>query len=270
MSIQTQCQLLGVPRSSYYYRSAKSPDKCLEDEALMQVIDRIYTEEPTFGTRRMRRALVELGYKVGRRRIRRLMRTMGIHAIYPKPRLSIPDKEHKIFPYLLRGLDINHPNHVWCTDITYIPLGNSHVYLTAVMDWHSRYVISWRLSNSLDNAFCIEALKEALQQQEAPEIFNTDQGSQFTAESFTQVLKDHGVRISMDGRGRALDNRMIERLWRSVKYDDVYIRGYETMAQLRVGLEKYFAKYNHRAHQGIAERTPAQLYNPQTSLPQVA
>ncbi len=257
MSVKEQCKLLNVSRSSYYHRSDKNPK--LEDEILMQSIDRIFMEEPTYGTRRMVDALKSDGYDIGRDRTRRLMREMGIEPIYPKPRLSLPGEGHKLYPYLLRGLDIYRPNQVWCTDITYIPMGSSHVYLVAVMDWYSRKVLSWRLSNSLDTSFCIEALDEAIEQYGCPEIFNTDQGSQFTSESFTSVLKKNGIRISMDGKGRALDNRMIERLWRSVKYDDIFIYAYESMPELYRGLRKYFQKYNSRKHQGINE-TPEQRY----------
>ena len=268
MSIAKQCQLLRVPRSSYYHRPAKPIDHT--DELLMQVIDRIYMEEPTFGSRRMRDALGELGYRVSREQVRRLMRTMGIEPIYPKPRLSKPGKGHKIYPYLLRNLAITQPGQVWCADITYIPLGNGHVYLTAVMDWASRYVISWRLSNTLEESFCVECLQEALQREGPPEIFNTDQGSQFTGEAFTGKLKEHKVKISMDGKGRALDNRMIERLWRSVKYDDIYIRGYESMAELYQGLGGYFKKYNARKHQGLNGLSPQQCYGKGKSLEQAA
>lgn len=267
MSITKQCLLLGVPRSSYYHRPIAVCDR--RDEFLMQAIDRIYLEEPTFGSRRMVDALEELGYKVGRDRVRRLMREMGIRAIYPEPRLSVPGKGHTIYPYLLRGMRIERSNHVWCTDITYIPLGNTHVYLSAVMDWSSRYVISWRLSNSLDAAFCVECLEEALEWESVPEIFNTDQGSQFTGEAFTGVLKDHGIRISMDGRGRALDNRMIERLWRSVKYDDIYIKGYETMNELYHGLSAFFAKYNNRKHQTLG-MNPLEYYRKNQTLKNAA
>jgi len=249
MSISAQCRLLGVPRSSFYHKPKRQPR--VADELLMQAIDRLFMEEPTFGSRRMCDALQELGYEIKRERTRRLMREMGIEPIYPKPRLSHPGKGHKVYPYLLRGLDINCPNQVWCTDITYIPLGRTHVYLCAVMDWHSRKVLSWQLSNTLDASFCIEALEEALGHYGTPEIFNTDQGAQFTSDAFTRVLKNHGVRISMDGKGRALDNRMIERLWRSVKYDDIYIRAYESMPGLYQGLKRYFEKYNARKHQGI-------------------
>ena len=257
MSIQKQCKLLGVPRSSYYHKSERKWD--LNDELLMQAIDRIYMEEPTYGSRRMLDELRLLGYKLGRDRVRRLMRTMGIEPIYPKPRLSTPAKGHKKYPYLLRGLEIERSNHVWSTDITYIPLGNGHVYLTAVIDWSSRYVISWKLSNSLDAAFCIECLEDALEAEGRPEIFNTDQGCQYTSDAFTGVLKSHDIRISMDGKGRALDNVMIERLWRTVKYDDIFIRAYETMPELYHGLSAFFRKYNTRKHQTLG-MSPEQKY----------
>lgn len=257
MSISKQCQLLGIPRSSYYHKPTAKPR--LGDELLMQAIDRIYMEEPTYGSRRMVDELEKLGYKPSRDRVRKLMRQMGIEPIYPKPRLSTPGKGHKIYPYLLRNLEIERSNQVWCTDITYIPLGDSHVYLTAVMDWSSRYVISWRLSNSLDKASSIECLEEALQKEDKPEIFNTDQGSQFTSEAFTSMLKSNDIRISMDGKGRALDNVMIERLWRTVKYDDIYIRSYETMTELYRGLDAFFKKYNGRKHQSLG-MSPEQKY----------
>jgi len=257
MSIDEQCRLLRVPRSSFYYRSRRDPQR--EDEVIMQAIDRVFLEEPTFGTRRMADALQGLGYAVGRERTRRLMRTMGIEPIYPKPRLSAPGQGHKRYPYLLRGLEITRPNQVWCADITYIPLGSGHVYLVAVMDWFSRKVLSWRLSNTLDTGFCLDALGEAIDRYGCPEIFNTDQGCQFTSDDFTGVLKKHRIRISMDGKGRALDNRMIERLWRSVKYDDIYIRAYESMPELHRGLRRYFDKYNQRRHQGI-HMSPEQKY----------
>ena len=257
MTITKQCKLLGVPRSSYYHKPNRKVS--LLDEMLMQAIDRIYMEEPTYGSRRIRDELRKLGYKVGRKRVQRLMRVMGIEPIYPKPRLSIPGKGHKKYPYLLRNLDIGRSNQVWCTDITYIPLGDTHVYLTAVMDWSSRYVISWKLSNSMDESFCVECLEEALQAEGTPEIFNSDQGSQFTGEAFTRVLKAHEIKISMDGKGRALDNVMIERLWRTVKYDDIYIRGYETMAELYQGLSAFFRKYNTRKHQTLG-MSPEEKY----------
>lgn len=271
MSIKRQCFLMGIPYSSYYYRPLKRPDELKQyDELLMQLIDRIYLEEPTFGSRRMVDALDELGYKVHRDHVRRLMREMGVKAIYPQPRLSQPGKGHKIYPYLLRNIPINESDHVWCTDITYIPMGRSHVYLTAVMDWSSRYVISWRLSNSMDTSFCVRCLEDALEAEGHPEIFNTDQGSQFTSEDFTGVLKEHGIKISMDGKGRALDNRMIERLWRSVKYDDIYIKGYESLPELHHGLTQFFEKYNHRKHQGLKGVSPQEQYFRNKSQKQAA
>ncbi len=270
MSTVRQCKLLEISRSTFNYRSSKGPEKKLEDEKIMQVIDRIYTDEPTFGSRRIRCALRDLGYNVCRQMVRRLMREMGIYAIYPKPRLSVSNQGHKKYPYLLRELKIERPNQVWCCDITYIPMGKSHVYLTAIMDWHSRYVISWRLSNTLDVSFCIEALEEAFGLEGVPEIFNTDQGCQFTSDSFTEKLLERKIKISMDGRGRALDNRMIERLWRSVKYDDVYLRCYENMTELRSGLTKYFNKYNIRAHQGLEECSPESVYRKNRGQPQAA
>lgn len=257
MSIQQQCKLLGVPRSSYYHKPKRRVSRV--EELLMQAIDRIYMQEPSYGSRRLRDELAKLGYKVGRKRVRRLMRVMGIEPIYPKPRLSIAAKAHKKYPYLLRNLDIERSNQFWCTDITYIPLGDTHVYLTAVMDWSSRYVISWKLSNSMYEAFCVECLQEALQAEGMPEIFNTDQGSQFTGEAFTGVLKAHEIKISMDGKGRALDNVMIERPWRTVKYDDIYIRGYETMGELYQGLSAFFRKYNTRKHQTLG-MSPEEKY----------
>jgi len=269
LSISRQCQLLEVSRSSYYHQGAGRIDPKALDEELMRAIDRIYLEEPTFGKRRMQDALKEEGYQIGVDKVRSLMSQMGIAPICPKPRLSKPGKGHKHYPYLLRNLEITDPGHVWCSDITYIPLLRGHVYLTVVMDWASRYLIDWKLSNSLEESFCVDCLKDALAKEPAPRIFNTDQGSQFTGEAFTGVLKAHDIRISMDGRGRALDNRMVERLWRSVKYDDIYIRGYETMPQLREGLQRYFEKYNHRSHQGLGRKSPCEIYS-QTQQPKAA
>jgi len=261
MSIKRQCELLEVARSSFYHHGSDQTDKTVEDEQLMREMDKIHLEEPTFGKRRLLDALEKKGYDLGVERVRGLMSRMRIEAIYPKPRLSIPGKGHKIYPYLLRDLQIVDPGHVWCSDITYIPLLNGHVYLTAVMDWASRYVISWRLSNSLDESFCVECLEEALLKEPPPEIFNTDQGSQYTGSAFTNRLKGAAIRISMDGRGRALDNRMVERLWRSVKYDDIYIRAYETMGQVREGLNRFFHKYNRRSHQGLDGISPLETYS---------
>lgn len=269
LSISQQCQLLEVPRSSYYSQGAQQIDPETVNEELMKAIDKIYLEEPTFGKRRMQDALEKEGYQIGVEKVRSLMSQMGIEPIYPKPRLSKPGKGHKHYPYLLRHLEITDPGHVWCSDITYIPLLRGHVYLTAVMDWASRYVIDWKLSNSLEESFCVDCLNDALAHEPDPDIFNTDQGSQYTGEAFTGVLKAHGIRISMDGRGRALDNRMVERLWRSVKYDDIYIRGYETMPQLREGLRRFFQKYNHRPHQGLGRKSPYEIYS-QNKQPKAA
>ena len=269
VKIKRQCKLLNVPKSSYYNKSNRRKE---EDEFLMAKMDEIYMEDPCFGTRRMRSSLKRLGYRVGRDRIRRLMREMGIYAIYPKPRLTIANQEHKKYPYLLGNLKINRVNQVWCTDITYIPLGsgNGHIYLTAVMDWYSRKVLSWRLSNSMDVSFCLSCLDEALMLYGKPEIFNTDQGSQYTSAEFTSRLKDNGIAISMDGKGRALDNRMVERLWRSVKYDDVYIKRYDSMITAFEGLDKYFAKYNSRSHQGLLDHSPNEIYERREFLEEAA
>ena len=257
LSLSRQCLLLGVPRSSYYYRG--NPRLLEEDELLMQVIDRIYTQEPAYGSRRILDELRKLGYKVGRGKVRSLMRTMGLEAIYPKPRTTKPGKGHKKYPYLLRNLEIDTPNQVWCSDITYIPLNNSHLYLSVVMDWASRYILSWKLSNSMDEAFCVECLEEALGTGVQPRIFNTDQGSQYTGKSFTDVLKGHEIQISMDGRGRALDNVMVERFWRTLKYEDIFIRCYETMPDLYHGIGAFIAKYNRRKHQSLG-MSPEEKY----------
>lgn len=227
---------------------------------LMNFIDRQYIKTPTYGSRRMVDQLRLLGYQINRKRIQRLMRQMGLQAIYPKPRLSQRDKEHTIYPYLLRNVAIERINQVWSSDITYIPMNSGFMYLTVVMDWHSRYVLSWRLSNTLDVDFCLEALDEALSTGR-PEIFNTDQGSQYTSTAFTSRLKDSDIKISMDGRGRALDNVFVERLWRSVKYEDIYLKDYQSVAELEFGLAQYFWHYNNeRPHQGLNGKTPAMIY----------
>ena len=227
----------------------------------MAAIDVVHTELPFLGARRIRGELLARGFTVGRDHVTTLMRQMGIAAIAPRRRLSKPAPGHRIYPYLLRGLEIRKAGHVWCADITYLPLARGFCYLTAVMDWASRRVLSWRLSNTLDASFCIEALEEALERYDAPQIFNTDQGSQFTSEGFTSVLAGHGVQISMDGRGRWLDNVFIERLWRSVKYEEVYLKAYENLCEARRELGAYFHFYNHRRrHQGLADRTPDEVY----------
>ena len=221
LSVTRQCSLPGLKRSTYYYQSkGESP----HNEELMRRIDEQFLDAPFYGTRQMKRHLVNLGYKVGRRRVKRLMRKMGMVAVYQKPRTSIPHPEHEVYPYLLRGLEIDHPNQVWCADITYIPMQRGFLYLVAIMDWHSRAVLSWRLSNTMDAAFCVATLEDALSRYGVPGIFNTDQGSQFTTYEFTKTLKDAGSRIAMHGQGRWMDTIFIERLWRSVKWECVYLR----------------------------------------------
>ncbi len=258
LPIAHQARLLGLARSSVYYRPVAMSER---DLALMAAIDEVHTELPFLGARRIRGELLARGFTVGRQRVATLMRQMGIMAIAPKRRTTKPAPGHKIYPYLLRDLKITEAGHVWSTDITYLPLARGFCYLVAVMDWASRRVLSWRLSNTLDAGFCIEALEEALERYDSPEIFNTDQGSQFTCEGFTSVLADHGVQISMDGRGRWLDNVFIERLWRSVKHEEVYLKAYENLTEARRELGAYFHFYNHRRrHQGLADRTPDEVY----------
>lgn len=260
MSVRRQCELLGLNRSSLYYEPlGETP----ENLRLMRMIDEQYTACPFYGSRRMMIWLGEQGEEVNRKRVQRLMRKMGLEAIYPKPNLSVAGRGHKVYPYLLRGVTIERPDQVWSTDITYVPMKQGFMYLAAVIDWYSRYVITWRLSNTLDGWFCVEMLEEALRGGK-PEIFNTDQGVQFTASAFTGCLERAGVSVSMDGRGRALDNVFVERLWRSVKYEDIYIRGYETVRELTEGLGRYFAFYNHeRFHQSLDYQTPAAVYGSQ-------
>lgn len=252
MSIAWQCELIGLARSSCYYQPQ---GETAENLALMRRIDALYLEHPFFGSRRL---ALELG--VNRKRVQRLMRTMGIEAQYPRRRTTRPAVGHKIYPYLLRNVAITHPDHVWSTDITYLPMRHGFLYLVAVMDWFSRYVLAWRLSNTLDGSFCLEALDEALTQSR-PKIFNSDQGCQFTATAFTSRLEASGVAISMDGRGRALDNVFIERLWRTVKYEEVYRREYADGWEAESSLTDYFRFYCHqRRHQALDYRTPAQVY----------
>jgi putative transposase len=244
-------------RSSLYYEPIpETPEKL----RLMRRIDEQYTAHPFFGSRQMTAWLVRQGEKVNRKRLQRLMRLMGLEAVYPKPRLSVAGRGHRIFPYLLRHVRIVRPDQVWSADITYIPLTTGFMYLTATIDWYSRYVLAWRLSNSLDSAFCLDMLDEALSRGK-PEVFNTDQGVQFTAEAWTSRLESAGVSVSMDGRGRCLDNVFVERLWRSVKYENVYLRCYETVPQLHEGLDEYFPFYNtERPHRSLDYRTPVDVY----------
>jgi putative transposase len=257
LSVTRQCELLDLSRSSYYYQPAT---ETAENLALMALIDQEYTAHPFQGSRRMTTWLQGEGHRVNRKRVQRLMRLMGLEAVYPKPRLSVAGAGHKVYPYLLRGVTIERVNQVWSTDITYVPLRHGFMYLTAVMDWYSRYVLSWRLSNTLDVEFCLEALEEALSLG-CPEVFNTDQGVQFTSLSFTARLEAAGAQVSMDGRGRWLDNVFVERLWRTVKYEEIYLWRHETVPALQSGLARYFGYYNSgRRHQSLANRTPAEVY----------
>jgi putative transposase len=257
ISIHRQCELLGLPRSSYYYSSQGVSEL---DLSVMHLIDEQYTRCPFYGSRRMRDWLCDQGHHVGRDHVRRLMRLMGIRAIYPKRWLSMPGEGHHAYPYLLGGIDITYPDQVWAVDITYIRLMRGFAYLVAVMDWYSRYVVSWELSLSLDVGFCLEAMERALATAR-PEIVNSDQGSQFTSEEFTGVLKKAGIRISMDGKGRVFDNIMIERLWRSVKYEEVYLKEYEDLFVAMKSLGSYFLFYNkERRHQGLKGLTPQEVY----------
>jgi putative transposase len=258
LSTSAQCRLLAIPRASFYYRPRGESS---EDLALMRLLDEQYLATPFYGSRRMMRHLRLLGYPVGRKHVQRLMATMGLRAVYPRPKTSHPHPAHKIFPYLLRDLAIDHPNQVWAADITYIPMRRGFMYLVAVMDWHSRRVLSYRLSNTLDADFCVEALKEALANFGTPAIFNTDQGSQFTSTQFTDVLSEHGVRISMDGRGRFLDNIFIERLWWSLKYECVYLNEFADARELGRAIKTWIHFYNtERPHSSLGHRTPDEAY----------
>ena len=258
LSLNRQCGLLSVNRSSVYYKPRPIQTDDLE---LMKLIDDEYMKRPTSGSRTIRDFLERQGRKVNRKRIQRLMRLMGLEAIYQRPRTSMPHPEHRIYPYLLRGLDINRPDMVWAADITYVPMRRGFMYLVAVMDWHSRKVLSWRLSNTLDSDFCVSALEEAIARYGRPEIFNTDQGCQFTSKAFTDVLKTNGIKISMDGRGRFLDNIFIERLWWTVKYHYLHLHAFENGLEMRKGLRKWFDFYNReRSHQSLDRQTPDECY----------
>jgi putative transposase len=268
VSINRQCRLLELNRSSYYYRPRKISDADLE---LMHRIDEIHLDYPFLGSRRIRDRLEDRGLAVNRKRIQRLMRLMGIEALYPKKRTSCPGKGHTIYPYLLRGLRINRSNQVWAADITYIPMPKGFLYLVAIIDWYSRKVLSWRLSNTMDSYFCVEALREAMQNYGTPAIFNTDQGTQFTSEEFTTILKEQNIAISMDGKGRWSDNVFVERLWRSLKYEEVYLKAYDTVAQAKDGLKAWFQLYNtERRHQSLQRKTPDTVYFDGLSLQNAA
>ncbi|WP_208281770.1 IS3 family transposase [Massilia oculi] len=263
LSLSRQCELAEVPRATVYRRlTATVPEEaCADDLLLCKLIDEEYTSRPFYGSRRMVVFLKGTGHVVNRKRVQRLMRSMGLAGMAPGPNTSKPQPQHKVYPYLLRGVAVTRPNQVWSTDITYIRLARGFAYLVAVIDWYSRKVLSWRLSNSMDASFCVDCLEDALREHGRPEVFNSDQGSQFTSAAFTDVLKREGVAISMDGRGRALDNIFVERLWRNVKHEDVYLKGYANMAELTVGLAQYFAFYNaERPHQSLGYQTPASVY----------
>jgi putative transposase len=257
LPLTTQCRILNLSRSGIYYIPVSISDR---ERELMTLIDRIRLDEPYLGTRGIRNDLWDRGHKIGRSHVRTLMRKMGIEALYQKPRLSKPHPGHTIYPYLLKGVAITEGNKAWASDITYIPMAKGFCYLVAIMDLASRKVLSWRLSNTLDTSFCIEALKEAIERYGMPEIFNTDQGSQFTSDDFTQALKDHHIKISMDGKGRWIDNVFIERLWRSVKHQDIYLKAYASIGGVKKGLTKWFDRYDRRRHQGLDNRAPDEVY----------
>jgi putative transposase len=263
LAVTRQCELLALAHSSAYYERGPTVDD--SDLALMRRLDALHLKYPFMGSRRLRDALRKLGIIANRKRVQRLMRVMGLEALYPKCRTSLPNQAHRVFPYLLRDLAIERPNEVWAADITYIPMRRGFLYLVVIIDWASRAVLAWRLSTTLEAEFCIETLNEAMAQFGIPEIFNTDQGAQFTSEAFLSVLEQNGIRISMDGKGRWRDNVFVERLWRSVKYEEVYLKAYDTVQEARSSLAKYFDFYNHeRGHQSLERCTPWQVYTAST------
>jgi len=257
LTVASQCALLGVSRSTWYYEPR---ERDASEEHLMKRLDRLYTEYPFYGVRRMVAELQGEGLEIGPKRVRRLLREMGLMAIYPKPRLSLPGETERRFPYLLRGVAIERPNHVWSTDITYIPMAKGHLYLTAVIDWYSRYVLAWELADTLEAEHSITVLERALERGK-PEIFNNDQGSQFTCPAFVDRLESREIKVSWDGRGRCLDNVFVERLWRSVKYEEVYLKAYESPKEAKASLDAYFHFYNERRkHQSLDYKTPGEVY----------
>lgn len=262
VGLSKQCKLAGVARATFYDKKRRLQEKIGDAELiLLGLLDAEYTRHPFYGSRRMTVWLRLGGYQINRKHVQRLMQKLGLAGMAPGPNTSLAHPEHKIYPYLLRGLPIVRPNQVWSVDITYLRLSRGFVYLVAIMDWYSRKVLSWRLSNTMDAGFCVDCLEEAIRHYGRPEIFNSDQGSQFTSDSFTKVLKDHDITISMDGRGRAMDNIFVERLWRNVKYEDIYLNGYATMSELMLGLTKYFVFYNgERPHQALEYLTPNMVY----------
>jgi putative transposase len=264
LSVEKQCKLLGLSRSSYYYEPC---GESVQNLILMKEIDKLYTKYPFYGSRRLAVNLPIEFQPINVKRVGRLMKLMNIEAIYPKPNLSIPDLQHKIYPYLLRGKKIEKVNQVWSTDITYVPMEHGFLYLCAVVDWYSRYILSWGISNTLSSDFCIKALNDAFKIGEKPEIFNTDQGSQFTSNDFTKILIDREIQVSMDGKGRALDNIFIERFWRTIKYEDIYIKEYKDGKALFDGLLEYIQFYNYeRKHQSLLYLTPNQVFNEHLSI----
>lgn len=268
LSLRRQCTLLDVNRN----RLVSRPKVSAQDKEIMRDLDELHTRWPFYGQRKLVRELRKRDWMVGRKRVRRLMRLMGMEAIAPKPKTSIPDGSHRKYPYLLRDLVVDRPDQVWCTDITYIPLSRGYAYLVAVMDWHTRAVLSWRISNTLDTSFCLEALKEARGVAGcSPEIFNTDQGCQFTSEAWIEAVEGMGSKVSMDGRGRWMDNVFIERLWRSLKCEDIYLKDYRSVPELEAGVSRWMQDYNHeRIHQGLDYECPWSLYRPQPSLAEAA
>jgi putative transposase len=257
ISVRRQCELLGVNRSGLYYEPVGESE---ENLLLMRLLDEQYTRTPFYGSRKMTEWLASVGHAVNRKRVSRLMELLGLQAVYPKPNLSQPGEGHRIYPYLLRGATVERVNQVWSTDITYIRMAQGFLYLVAVMDWFSRFVLSWSLSLTMEVEFCVEALKRALRRGR-PDIFNSDQGPQFTSEKFIGELAEHRIAISMDGRGRCMDNIFVERLWRSLKYEEVYLKDYASVAEARAGIARYFQFYNHqRLHQSLDYRTPAAIY----------
>jgi putative transposase len=259
VSMRRQCELLGVNRSSLYYEPVE-PDA--EELALMRRMDELHLKHPFFGSRMLTQTLKQQGLVINRKRVQRLMRLIGLESTAPKPNTSKPAPEHAVYPYLLRNLAVSRVNQVWAADITYIPMARGFAYLVAIIDWYSRRVLAWRLSNTLETRFCVEALGEALERYGQPEIFNTDQGCQFTSADFTDVLRDCGIKISMDGKGRCIDNVFVERLWRSLKYEEVYLNPYDSMSDARAGIGSYFDFFNNeRPHKALGHQTPAAFYD---------
>ena len=264
LSVRKQCELLKINRNRL---SPRQPKRVEGDEAIMKEIDRIYTECPFYGARKIVRELREVAIRIGRKRCRRLMKTMGIEALVPKPSTSVPDKQHRKYPYLLREHAVSHPDEVWAADITYVPMYEGHVYLVAIMDWHTRAVLSWRVSTTMDAGFCVAAYRDAVKVAgRAPGIMNTDQGSQFTGEQWIEAVESSGARVSMDGKGRWMDNVFIERLWRSLKYEQLRLWSYETVAEVTTNIDKWMAFYNHRRkHQALDYEVPWSHYRPEST-----